>query len=149
MLGFLKNNYLEHVVEEITDFFGIHMLKLRARYRFFFKLKYSWHIKLASGVQHHDSGILYITKCLPTIKVYYSIIDYIPYAVLFIPVTCSFCNWEFVLLNLLYLCHPSPTLFPLVTTSSLWVCFYDFLLNFFLSVFVLWYRLLLWTTCLV
>ena len=51
-----------------------------------------------------------------TIQRYYIITGCIPHAMHFTAVTHLFCNWKFVLLNLLHLFHLSPTPSPLETT---------------------------------
>lgn len=56
-------------------------------------------VMLVSGGQHSDSISLYVmltTGLLPSVPVqrYENTIDYIPQAVPFIFVTCSFCNWK-------------------------------------------------------
>lgn len=57
--------------------------------------------------------------CLGTVTMqsYYNIADYIPYVILYIPVTDLFCNWKFLPLNSL-LISPNPLLpSPLATTG--------------------------------
>ena len=58
---------------------------------------------LVSSLQHNDSTSVYIMLCSPqvqspsvTIQSYYSVTDYIPYALPFIPMTYSFHNWKLV-----------------------------------------------------
>ena len=88
-------------------------------------------IVLVSSVQHSDLTILYIAQCSPwpffTITVLCNVIDYIPYSVLFISVTCLFYNWKFILLiTFTFFIH----LFTLLPASNqqfvlyIWVCFF-------------------------
>ena len=71
------------------------------------------------GVQHSDLTIVCIMLRSPQCyhpspqRRYYSIVDYIPYVVLFIPMTYLFCDWKFVSLNPLHLFRPSWSLFPI------------------------------------
>lgn len=63
----------------------------------------TYHIIFASGVRRRDSTFIYMTQCSPsvwlpsvTVERYDSIIDYIPYVVLYGPVMHLFCNWKLV-----------------------------------------------------
>lgn len=71
-----------------------------------------------------------------TIQRHYNIINCIPYALLYIAITCLFCNWKFVPLTPLH-CFThlkSPT--PLATTD-LFSVFMSLFLFCFVSSFVL------------
>ena len=66
-----------------------------------------------------------------TIEKYHTIIDYIPYILHFISVTCLFCNLKFIPLNLPYLFLLTP---HLATTSlfsaSMTLFFFDYICSF-------------------
>ena len=92
-------------------------------------LKYSWHnVILVSGIRHSDSTTLYIMLCSPwvqllsvTIQCYYNNTDYTPFAIPFILVICSLCNWKPVPPTLLHpfcsFLHPLPLWQPSVFFS--------------------------------
>ena len=73
------------------------------------------------------ANLVQFSKTKVTIQSYYNIVDYIPHAVHFIPMTHLFYNWKFVPLNLPHLFHSSPHTPPLwqppVCSLYLWVCF--------------------------
>lgn len=71
---------------------------------------------------------------------YYDIVDCIFYAVLYIPVTYLFCDWNFIPLSCLHLLHPF--LHPLPLWFSVFIClFFSIGFIFYISDIskILWY----------
>ena len=100
-----------------------------------------------SDVQHSDSTSLQIMLCSPqvwlpsvTIQCYYNIIDYVSYAVSFIPMIQSFHNWKSVPPTPLYpFCPCLHASFPLATIN-LFSVFIDMVLLLFVYSVVLSFR---------
>ena len=90
---------------------------------------------LVSGVQHNDLTIIYIIKCSPpqvllpsmTIQNYYSIIEYISSAILYIPETLFITASLYLLILYLFCPMPTPPSFQQPPEGGyllcLWVCF--------------------------
>lgn len=104
---------------------------------------------LVSDVLHCDLTFAYImnvivTKSLITIfptQSYYNIIDYIPYAVLYILIAYLIYKWKFVLLNLLYLLQHTHNPLP-CGNGSFFLCTYGSV--FILFVFRLHLKEIIW-----
>ena len=103
---------------------------------------YTWHV---SGEQHSDYTFIWFTKWSPRPYLkyppdithsYYNVIDFIPYAIFYIP--WLFCNWQFVLKLFTFFSQP-PKPVPVWQTSGysmyLWLYFY-FICLFILFCFI-------------
>ena len=100
----------------------------------------TYDIILVSGVQHMIQQFYILQnahhKCSHHLSPHsYYIINYIPYAVHFIPVPYLFFNWKFVPINPFHLFFPTPYFPPFWQLPALGI--YECVSGFFIHLFVL------------
>ena len=104
----------------------------------------TYNIILVSGIQNSDFIFLYLTKLdhykssYHCHKSYYNIIDYIPYAVHYTPVTYFITGSLYILVSLTYFTHPPVPISSATTVYSLylWLCVYLFSVSMTFSFYV-------------